>query len=130
MRVSVAMRHRASEAAGPLPPMAAVFARNTIPCNKLGDVRGHSQRGWPNATAPSPALTGSVRQGMGAARIREGQPWAGQTMIHCNRGFEELDMLMRILTMRVAQERLEDWKRYTKEIGFPGMLAQPGCGKI
>ena len=39
-------------------------------------------------------------------------------------------MLMRILTMRVVHEHLEDWKRYTKEIGFPGMLRQPGCTKI
>jgi heme-degrading monooxygenase HmoA len=39
-------------------------------------------------------------------------------------------MLMRVLTMRVPQEHLEDWKRYTKEIGFPGMLSQPGCRKI
>ena len=39
-------------------------------------------------------------------------------------------MLMRILTMRVAHEHLEDWKRYTKEIGFPGILSQPGCRKI
>src|SRR5690242_15890985 len=39
-------------------------------------------------------------------------------------------MLMRILTMRVVHDRLEDWKRYTKEIGFPGMLRQPGCRKI
>ena len=29
-------------------------------------------------------------------------------------------MLMRILTMRVVHEKLENWKRYTKEIGFPG----------
>ena len=35
-------------------------------------------------------------------------------------------MLMRILTMRVVHEKLENWKRYTKEIGFPGMLNQPG----
>ena len=26
--------------------------------------------------------------------------------------------------------RFEDWKRYTKEIGFPGMLAQAGCMKV
>jgi heme-degrading monooxygenase HmoA len=39
-------------------------------------------------------------------------------------------MLMRVLTMRVRHERLEDWKRYTREIGFPGMLSQPGCRKI
>jgi quinol monooxygenase YgiN len=39
-------------------------------------------------------------------------------------------MLMRVLTMRVRHERLEDWKRYTREVGFPGMLRQPGCRKI
>jgi len=39
-------------------------------------------------------------------------------------------MLMRVLTMRVVHERLEDWKRYTREIGFPGMLSQAGCTKI
>jgi len=39
-------------------------------------------------------------------------------------------MLMRVLTMRVRDEHLEDWKRYTKEVGFPGMLNQPGCRKI
>ena len=39
-------------------------------------------------------------------------------------------MLMRVLTMRVVHEHLEDWKRYTREIGFPGMLSQPGCRKI
>ena len=39
-------------------------------------------------------------------------------------------MLMRVLTMRVVHEHLEDWKRYTREIGFPGMLSQPGCTKI
>ncbi|HET6606398.1 MAG TPA: hypothetical protein VFG62_07005 [Rhodopila sp.] len=38
-------------------------------------------------------------------------------------------MLMRILTMRVADGRLDDWKRYTKDVGFPGMLSQPGCNK-
>ena len=39
-------------------------------------------------------------------------------------------MLMRVLTMRVRQEHLEGWKRYTKDVGFPGMLSQPGCRKI
>jgi len=39
-------------------------------------------------------------------------------------------VLMRILTMRVVHERLEDWKRFTRDIGFPGMLSQPGCRKI
>ncbi|HTI79111.1 MAG TPA: antibiotic biosynthesis monooxygenase [Acetobacteraceae bacterium] len=39
-------------------------------------------------------------------------------------------MLMRILTMRVRPESLEDWKRYTRDVGFPGMLSQPGCRKI
>ena len=39
-------------------------------------------------------------------------------------------MLLRVLTMRVLPGRLEDWKKYTRDIGFPGMLAQPGCTKI
>lgn len=39
-------------------------------------------------------------------------------------------MLIRLLTMRVRPERLDDWMRYTREIGFPGMLAQPGCREI
>jgi heme-degrading monooxygenase HmoA len=39
-------------------------------------------------------------------------------------------VLMRILTMRVVHGRLEDWKRYTRDIGFPGMLSQTGCTKI
>ena len=39
-------------------------------------------------------------------------------------------MLIRLLTMRVRAERLDDWMRYTREIGFPGMLAQPGCREI
>ncbi len=36
-------------------------------------------------------------------------------------------MLVRVLTMRVNPDRLQDWLRYTREIGFPGMRAQPGC---
>jgi len=39
-------------------------------------------------------------------------------------------MLMRVLTMRVRPEHLEDWMRYTRDVGFPGMLSQPGCRKI
>lgn len=39
-------------------------------------------------------------------------------------------MLMRVLTMRIRPGKFEDWKRYTREIGFPGMLAQPGCTGI
>lgn len=39
-------------------------------------------------------------------------------------------MLMRVLTMWVSHEHLEDWKRYTREVGFPAMLSQPGCRKI
>ena len=39
-------------------------------------------------------------------------------------------MLVRVLTMRVQPGRVEDWMRYTRDIGFPGMLAQPGCRKI
>ena len=34
------------------------------------------------------------------------------------------------LTMKVRQKHLEGWKRYTAEVGFPGMLSQPGCRKI
>ena len=39
-------------------------------------------------------------------------------------------MLIRVLTMRVVPERLDDWLRYTKETGFPGMRRQPGCRGI
>jgi quinol monooxygenase YgiN len=39
-------------------------------------------------------------------------------------------MLVRVLTMRVRPGKFDDWKRYTREIGFPGMLAQPGCTKV
>lgn len=36
-------------------------------------------------------------------------------------------MLLRVLTMRIIPERLDDWLRFTRDIGFPGMRAQPGC---
>lgn len=39
-------------------------------------------------------------------------------------------MLIRILKMRVRPERYEDWLRFTRDVGFPGMLAQPGCRAI
>ena len=39
-------------------------------------------------------------------------------------------MLIRVLTMHVVPERLDDWLRYTKQIGFPGMRRQPGCRGI
>jgi len=39
-------------------------------------------------------------------------------------------MLLRILKVRVNPERYEDWLRFTRDIGFPGMLAQPGCRAI
>jgi quinol monooxygenase YgiN len=39
-------------------------------------------------------------------------------------------MLVRVLTMRVMPERLDDWLCYTKQIGFPGMRRQPGCRAI
>ena len=39
-------------------------------------------------------------------------------------------MLVRVLTMRVAPERLGDWLRFTRDIGFPGMRRQPGCRGI
>ncbi len=39
-------------------------------------------------------------------------------------------MLLRILTMHVHPARVADWMRFTRDIGFPGMLAQPGCRQI
>src|SRR4051794_12428117 len=39
-------------------------------------------------------------------------------------------MLIRVLTMHVVPERLNDWLRFTKEVGFPGMRRQPGCRGI
>lgn len=39
-------------------------------------------------------------------------------------------MLIRILKMRVHPDRHADWLRFTRDIGFPGMLAQPGCRAI
>jgi len=39
-------------------------------------------------------------------------------------------MLLRILTMHVDPARVDEWMRFTRDIGFPGMLAQPGCRQI
>ena len=39
-------------------------------------------------------------------------------------------MLIRILKMRVHPDRYQDWLCFTRDIGFPGMLAQPGCRAI
>jgi heme-degrading monooxygenase HmoA len=39
-------------------------------------------------------------------------------------------MLLRILTMHVDPARVTDWMRFTRDVGFPGMLAQPGCRQI
>ena len=39
-------------------------------------------------------------------------------------------MLLRILTMHVHAGRVEEWMRFTRDRGFPGMLAQPGCRQI
>ncbi len=39
-------------------------------------------------------------------------------------------MLLRILTMHVDPARIADWMRFTRDVGFPGMLAQPGCRQI
>jgi len=39
-------------------------------------------------------------------------------------------MLIRILKMRVNLARYEDWLTFTRDTGFPGMLAQPGCRAI
>ena len=39
-------------------------------------------------------------------------------------------MLLRILTMHVDPSRVTDWMHFTRDVGFPGMLAQPGCRQI
>jgi heme-degrading monooxygenase HmoA len=39
-------------------------------------------------------------------------------------------MLLRILTMNVDPARIDDWLLFTRDVGFPGMLAQPGCRQI
>ena len=39
-------------------------------------------------------------------------------------------MIIRLLLQRIRPERYEDWLRFTRDIGFPGMLAQPGCRAI
>jgi len=39
-------------------------------------------------------------------------------------------MIVRLLHMRIRPERWEDWLRFTRDVGFPGMLAQPGCRAI
>ena len=39
-------------------------------------------------------------------------------------------MLIRVLTMRVVPERLDDWIAFTRDVGFPGMRRQDGCRGI
>jgi len=39
-------------------------------------------------------------------------------------------MIVRQLHQRIRADRYEDWLRFTRDIGFPGMLAQPGCRAI
>ena len=39
-------------------------------------------------------------------------------------------MLFRILKMQVRPERIADWLAFTRDVGFPGMLRQPGCQAI
>lgn len=39
-------------------------------------------------------------------------------------------MLFRILKMQVRPDRVADWLAFTRDIGFPGMLRQPGCQAI
>lgn len=39
-------------------------------------------------------------------------------------------MLLRILKMQVRPERIADWLAFTRDVGFPGMLRQPGCQAI
>jgi hypothetical protein len=44
--------------------------------------------------------------------------WRSCYLLHSQTEFEEINMQMCILTMRVVHEHLEDWKRYTKESGL------------
>ena len=39
-------------------------------------------------------------------------------------------MLFRILKMQVRPDRIAAWLAFTRDIGFPGMLRQPGCQAI
>jgi len=39
-------------------------------------------------------------------------------------------MLFRILKMQVRPERITEWLVFTRDVGFPGMLRQPGCQAI
>jgi heme-degrading monooxygenase HmoA len=32
--------------------------------------------------------------------------------------------------MHVDPDRVPDWMRFTRDVGFPGMLAQPGCRQV
>ena len=36
-------------------------------------------------------------------------------------------MLFRILKMQVRPDRIAEWLTFTRDVGFPGMLRQPGC---
>lgn len=39
-------------------------------------------------------------------------------------------MLFRILKMQVRPDRIAEWLAFTRDVGFPGMLRQPGCRAI
>lgn len=39
-------------------------------------------------------------------------------------------MLFRILKMQVRSDRIAEWLAFTRDVGFPGMLRQPGCQAI
>jgi hypothetical protein len=39
-------------------------------------------------------------------------------------------MLFRILKMQVRPDRIAEWLAFTRDVGFPGMLQQPGCQAI
>jgi heme-degrading monooxygenase HmoA len=39
-------------------------------------------------------------------------------------------MLFRILKMQVRSDRIAEWLAFTRDVGFPGMLQQPGCQAI
>jgi quinol monooxygenase YgiN len=39
-------------------------------------------------------------------------------------------MLFRILKMQVRPDRAAEWLIFTRDVGFPGMLRQPGCQAV
>src|SRR5208282_6172436 len=46
------------------------------------------------------------------------------------RGKGRRRMLFRLLKMQVRPDRIAEWLAFTRDVGFPGMLRQPGCQAI